>query len=285
MSEFPDSVAIMVVDTKEFSRHNDVQQEELTVLIPDMLERASRRSGIEELWDARRFPDSTGDGYIIGFRPQLLPRVVDRYFDALQDELAIENPRLKSRDMSLRMRLSIELGPARVIDDERIGSPVGRAMIATHRLVDAEPLRVLLNNSDPNVTLLVVALSERVMEDAVRSGHTRRRVASEFVETSAEIAKKGFSGKAHLHVPAMSGDLLKHRLLGVQERPMKEKSPVARPARKAPPTTTSVGAVTGNSNVIGLAGHDLDQSRHETNVQGDQHNAQRDVSFRRDLDR
>jgi len=281
--ELPDIVAIMVVDTKGFSQHNDIQQDELTVLIPEVLEEACRRCGLEDLWEGRRFPDSTGDGYIIGFSPSFLPRVIDRYFDALQDELAMKLPRLKARDMRLRMRLSLDLGPARLLGDERVGSPVGNAMIATHRLVDAEPLRRLLDDSDPEVTLLAVALSQRVMEDVVAAGHTRRRVASEFVEAPVEMAKKGFAATAYLHVPAISGRLLRHGLLGARPGPDHGTPKPSAGPRPRTTVTRGVGSVDGNANVV--AGRDVDQSRHDSTVHGDQYTAHRDMSVRRDRNR
>jgi len=284
-TDLPESIAILVVDTKGFSQHNDIQQEELTVLIPEVLERAFRRCDLDELWDERMFPDSTGDGYIIGFNPRLLPAVIDRFLDALQDELAVGLPGWKSRNMRLRMRLSLEIGPARDLGDPRIDSPVGSAMIATHRLVDAEPLRALLDHSDPDVTLLAVALSDRVLQLAVVSGRTRRRVVSEFVTCPVVMTKKDFAATAHLHVPKMSGELLRSGLLGVQAtaQPGEDSPDPAPPATTSSPVNRGVGSVSGTSNNV--AGRDLDLSRHESTVHGDQYNARRDLSIMRDRER
>jgi hypothetical protein len=282
--DLPETVAIMVVDTKGFSRHNDVQQEKLTVLIPEVLEQACRRCNLEDLWSGRQFPDSTGDGYIIGFQPRFLPGVIDRFLDALQEELAIRLPSFKSQDMRLRMRLSLEVGPARQLNDPRVGSPVGNAMIATHRLVDAEPLRALLDNSDPDVTFLAVALSERVMHDVVEGGHTRRHVVSEFVSCPVTTGKKGFSGTAYLYVPALSGELLRQGLVGVQAR-TKPVDAIPAPTPVPKPSSSvkrGVSAVDGHSNTV--AGRDIDQSRHDTTVHGDQYTAHRDLSIKRDRD-
>ncbi|WIM95552.1 hypothetical protein ACTOB_007669 [Actinoplanes oblitus] len=286
----PDLTAIMVVDTVKFSRHNDPQQDELAVLIPEVLEEACDRAGLEDLWAARQFPDSTGDGYLIGFAPGFLIRVVDRYFDALQEALRARVPRLRARNMRLRLRLSLDVGPARRLGDPRVGSPVGAAMIGTHRLVDARPLRALLEHSDPDVTLLAVALSDRVMTDVVAAGHTRRHVASEFAPCRLDIAEKDFSATAHLYVPALSGDILRHGLLGVLDRPTTdpEPAPAPRPPRQ-PRARGGVGQVAGRGNVVAgrdvdnvVAGRDVDRSRHDTTVHGDQYTAHRDMSIRRD---
>lgn len=276
MSDLPETVAIMVVDTKGFSAHNDLQQEELFKLIPDVLEQACRRCDLDELWDGRQFPDSTGDGFIIGFEPRLLPRVVDSYFEALQAELNYRRPRLKADDIRLRMRLSLELGPAQQLKD-LAGSPVGAAMISTHRIVDADPLRVLLDTSDPEATLLAVAISERVMTDVVLGGRTRRRGASEFAEIDLSIPKKGFAAKAYLHVPVISGELLRHGLIGVQDRrgPVKPAAPTSTRGKAAAPA--GVSDVSGNNNVVG--GRDARQTTNHTSVGRDQYNANHDQHF------
>lgn len=281
-ADLPELTAIMVVDVEGFSRHNDPQQDELAHLIRETLEDACYRCGLEEFWEQRKFPDSTGDGYIIGFSPRLLPRVIDRYFDSLQQVLAAKAERLRSRRMRLRMRLSLHLGPARVL--EGVDSPVGTAMITTHRLVDAGPLRELLKQSDPDVTMLAVALSERVMTDVVVAGHAPRRTPSQFVECPLEIAGKDFAATAYLHVPAVSGELLRHGLAVAV--PVK---PVEMPATpgKAKPRTARPGRITGNV----VAGGNIDQSRRSTTIHGDQNStvvhgnqnrAGRDMTFGRD---
>ncbi|GIE27436.1 hypothetical protein Ait01nite_004810 [Actinoplanes italicus] len=266
-ADLPDLTAILVVDAEKFSRHDDRQQDELARLIPEVLEDACHRCGLEELWEQRMFPDSTGDGYLIGFPPAFLTRLIDRYFDSLQKVLAEKADRLRARQMRLRMRLSVHLGPARVLDG--VDSPVGTAMITTHRLVDAGPLRVLLDRSDPDATLLAVALSERVMTDVVTAGHTRRLKSSQFVECPLEIAGKAFKTTAFLHVPVVSGELLRTGLIGAfpQEPIAVQPSPGER--RKAP----RPGVV---------AGRDVDQSSHTTNVQGNQYRAGRNLTIGRD---
>ncbi|WP_051807981.1 hypothetical protein [Actinoplanes subtropicus] len=273
MTELPDHVAIMVVDTKGFSRHNDVQQEELQQQLYQALEDAFHRCGLSDVWDARLFPDSTGDGYMIGFPPRHLPRVIDSYFDALQQELTSKLRRLRAGGMSLRMRLSLEYGPADHQTDDRFGSPVGNTMIGTHRLVDSDPVRDLLDRSDPDVTLLAVVLSERVMKDVVRGGHTQRHGPSEFVEVTVTMAKKGFAEPAFLYVPVISGDLLRHGLGGARpaDRPKPVGKTVPKPSRGV--RASSRGIAAGGN--IG----NIDQSRQETTVHGDQFNAH-DISIR-----
>lgn len=242
-AELPPTIGVLVVDAKGFSRHDDAAQEHLAVLIPDVLEQACARGGLREVWEHRRFPDSTGDGYLIGFDPAHLPGVVDALPDAIQDELHDRAPGLRARGTTLRLRMSVDVGPVRELTDPRIGSPVGTAMISAHRLVDCTPLRALLARSDPDTTLLAVALSERVVEDVVRAGRSRFSV-SEFVRVPVEDPDKAYRGAAHLRVPRPSGDLVAHGLLGLppdghDDRP-------AEPDQGAKPTRTQTNKASGH---------------------------------------
>lgn len=305
--DLPDHVAIMVVDTREFSKHNDIQQDRLAPMIPELLRRAADRAGLAELWEHRAFPDSTGDGFMLGFPPRLLPSVVHRYLDTLQGQLRDEQRSLRADKMRLRMRLSLNLGPVGMVDDPSLDSPVGSAMIATHRLVDAEPVRVLLERSNPDVTLLAAALSESVMDAVVRTGHSGRH-PDEFVAAPVRIAAKDFTGTAYLRVPAPSGDLLAHGLLGVQPtEPEPTETPDTPPTRQPEAASTAdhggrvsrigdlgdgsvaTGDVTGNIGVLGpLSGHgntvtggDVNHSTNTINAGRDGYQAQHDVNVDR----
>jgi hypothetical protein len=260
--DLPDQIAIMVVDAKAFSKHDDLQQDELVVAIPRVLEAACRRAELPELWAEKRFPDSTGDGFIIGFPPRLLARVVNRYIECLQIELRLAARTLPA-GARLRMRMSLNVGPVSLLNEALIDSPVGATMIDTHRLVDAAALRVLLDRSDPDITHLVAALSERVIEDTVRSGRAGRRL-SEFVKAPVEIKAKDFCGTAYLRVPAPSGEVLALGVLGVQpladedSENRSEPGPEPIDAGDIDGSIGVLGEVSGNQNTI--AGRDLDQS-------------------------
>ncbi|HEY3505612.1 MAG TPA: hypothetical protein VGN37_22855 [Actinocatenispora sp.] len=285
--DLPDHLAILVVDTKGFSKHSDRQQNRLAPLIPEVLEQASHSAGISELWDLRIFPDSTGDGYMFGFPPKLLPHVVHRYLEHLQAELRRRARALRADGISMRLRLSLHLGPTEVLKDPRIDSPVGATMIGTHRLVDADPLRALLAYSDPDVTFLAAALSEAVMDAAVRNGSSTRH-ESEFVKAPVRIEAKDYTGIAYLRVPAPSGALLEKGLLGVQPAPAQEvpdTEPVPVPADPSG-TTQTVGPMDGNATAaahvgghVGVLGggntfaRDIDQSTTSSTVHGNHYQA------------
>ncbi len=280
-------LGVLVVDAERFGAHDDVQQKHLTDLLPQVLEKAAWRSGLEALWESRRFPASRGDGYLFGFAPRLLAGAVDAYLDALQLELRARARELRAEGMALRLRASVHVGPLQEFDRLLADSPAGKVMIDTHRAVDAPQVRALLEQSDPDVTFLGTVVSEAVMDHVVRAGHSVRR-PSEFVAAPLEVAGKDYRGTGYLRVPVPSGDLLVHGLLRGQ--PEEHEEPVdtyAAPQHGAVTNTTgavddgivvqgghvgsfeahstragggasAVGTVTGDHNSV--AGGDLDQS-------------------------
>ncbi|WP_326920705.1 hypothetical protein [Actinophytocola sp.] len=173
----------------------------MTELIPLLLERAFDRAGYAAVWRERRFPESRGDGFVVGFRPELLPVLLGPVVDGLQDELADRH--------DVRMRMSIAVGPLTDTGIERHGDGSGAAMVETHRLLDCDPVRRLLEDSDPAVTFLAVVISGRVYEDVVVSGYTTKG-PSEFLAVPVRV--KSYQGTAYLHVPRLSGRLLERGL-------------------------------------------------------------------------
>lgn len=287
--DLPPQLAIMVVDTKGFSKHDDLQQNRLSKLIPRVLEAAAHRCQLAELWTERRFPDSTGDGYIVGFAPALLTRVVDNYLDTLQTELRLRAGELRADGITMRMRLSLNLGQVETLRDPHVGSPSGHAMIATHRLVDAEPVRALLDRSEPDVTYLAAVLSEPAFDAVVRGGFSALK-PSEFVKSPVRIESKDFTGTAYLRVPTMSGDLLAHGLLGVQDADRANPTAdTATPVGSGGVAGSSVnvgdvsggvgvlGPVSGSNNTIARGG--IDQSRRISIAGRDQYNADNDINI------
>ncbi|MBA8823011.1 hypothetical protein FHX42_000340 [Saccharopolyspora lacisalsi] len=240
-------LGVLVVDAEGFSAHDDVRQKRLAGLVPRVLEKAAARSGTEALWNGRRFPAHRGDGYLFGFDPGLLARVVDFYLDALQSELRSWGRSLRAEGMSLRLRASVHAGPLQDFDSLLADSPAGKVMIDTHRAVDAPQVRALLEESDPGVTFLGTVVSEEVMERVVRAGHSVRR-PSEFVVAPLEVAGKDYRGTGYLRVPVPSGDLLVHGLLRGQ--PEEHEEPVDTSAAPQHGTTTNTGGDVDGGNVV-----------------------------------
>lgn len=268
----PGSMGIMVVDAERFSVHNDIQQKTIVPAIPDVLEEAARLCGLPQIWAQRKFPISTGDGYVIGIDESLLPHVLHGYLTALQVALRERNERLRSQGITLRLRLSLNTGPMEMIDDLRLSGPPGNTVVDTHRLVDCPQLRRLLESSDPDVTYLAAAIAEPVIAKAVRTGYAAR-AESEYVRTPVAITAKDYRGVAYLHVPTLSGDLLAHGLLGVQTPPETESETVAptEPEAAAEPEADTPTQSTGDTegvavNIGGSADNariarDIDNSR------------------------
>lgn len=209
--ELPAYRAVLAVDVKNFSGVKAADHLQLTRIIPALLERAFQRAGYAEVWAERRFPASEGDGYVVGFRPEVLPILLGPVVDALQEELAFHQE-LSGR-AGPRMRLSIAVGPVNDTGTCGPGDGSGAPMVETHRLLDCAPVRALLEDSDPNVTFVAVVISGRVYDDVVAGGYTAK-AESEFIEVPVQV--KSYQRTGFLHVPRPSGGLL---LRGLGEEP------------------------------------------------------------------
>jgi hypothetical protein len=244
--ELPEYRAVLAVDVKNFSGVKAVDHLKLTTLIPLLLERAFERAGYADVWAERRFPSSEGDGFVVGFRPEVLPILLGPVVNALQDELAFHH------EMSLghapRMRVSIAVGPVNDTGTGLAGDGSGAPMVETHRLLDCRPVRRLLVESDPDVTFVAVVISGRVYDDVVAAGYTAK-AESEFIEVPVEV--KSYQGTAFLHVPRPSGTLL---LRGIGDPPAAEPEPAE------PSTLDGSVANTISGNVSGqvLQSRDID---------------------------
>ncbi|MGW4059503.1 hypothetical protein ACWEGE_14535 [Amycolatopsis sp. NPDC004747] len=249
VDELPPYRALLVVDTKGFGSSSGATQAMVAAAIPDVLSQAFARAGLREVWETALFPHGTGDGYGLGFDPRFLPAVVSRFFDELQAVLAERDARLRSvaRSVRLRMRASLNVGPILEPDPGTTSAAaLGTAVIATHRLLDAAPVRAVLERSDPDQTFLVVALSQRVFEDVLAGGYAKLP-ASKVVP--AEVSVKEYRGTVHLYVPNPSGDLLRHGAGGDHaEEPAEALVPPAAPGGT---TNTITGTVSGTAFQIG----------------------------------
>lgn len=206
IAELPPYRAVLVVDTKQFGSNSDAAQEILAAAIPDVVALAFERAGLAHVFAGALFPHNTGDGFGIGFDTRYLPAVVTRLFDELEKVLAERDVRLRThgRGLRLRMRASLNVGPVR--DPEQSDSGVvGNTVITAHRLLDAAPVRDVLERSDPDQTFVSVALSQRVFEDVLASEYATLP-SSQVVPRKVQV--KEFTGTMYLYVPNPSGDLL-----------------------------------------------------------------------------
>ncbi|MGI5472015.1 hypothetical protein [Streptomyces sp. CA-132043] len=208
---------IVAVDAKDFTGYPAIQHGEISRAIPQLLRTSFMRAGLADLWEDRRFPDSTGDGYVFGFDPAAMPFVIHPWLHTLQDVLTEFNVH-SAGAVRIRLRVSLHIGPLPDSGQEFDGN--GTPRNDTHRLLDSRPVKAMLAASSENITQVAAILSDRCYQDAVESGYTGRHT-DHFIEVPATVDGKRFEQRAWLYVPAPSGRLYDRKILGervVEER-------------------------------------------------------------------
>ncbi|MFJ6539245.1 hypothetical protein ACIQMP_01250 [Streptomyces sp. NPDC091385] len=194
---------ILAVDAKDFTGRPAIQHESVSRAVPNLLETALARADLRDLWDDRKFPATTGDGYVFGFDPARMPFVIHPLLLTLQDVLTDYNV-LSHGAAPIRLRASLHIGPLPETGDEFGGN--GTPRNDTHRLLDSQPVKAVLASHKESITHVAAILSDRCYEDAVASGYTGRHT-DYFVETAATVDNKRFSQRAWIYVPQPSGPL------------------------------------------------------------------------------
>lgn len=197
VAELPAYRAFLVVDMKNFSGERGRDHARLTEAIPEILHQTFRSCGLADLWEEVLFNGSTGDGYYLGFNSRLLPFLLNPFLFTLQDELAYQN---SVSQQTIRMRVSINVGPMTGPEPGTISAGSGDARIETHRLLDSDPVRDLLNRSG-SVTCVAGIVSARAFEDAVLSGYSDEEPD---LYVAAPVEVKSYEGTAYLRVPRPS---------------------------------------------------------------------------------
>jgi hypothetical protein len=204
-SPLPPYRGLIAVDTERFTRNPSARQPNLSAAVQDTLASAFDRCGHREIWEERRFPQSTGDGYLLGVLPEVLPFLIHPFLDSLHEALheMDESLRAKDRSLRLRLRVSINVGPVPDFGEERtdrIGDPTN----TTFRLLDSTALRGVLERSNPNVTLLAAIISQRVFDDVIRAGYAPAVHPDRLEQVTAEVPDKDFAEPAWIYVPRPS---------------------------------------------------------------------------------
>jgi hypothetical protein len=190
---------LFVVDAEGFSRNRDVELPRLHTEIRRVVERACKRSGLGDTWEAVRFLQSTGDGLLAILPLDAAASLIYPFTDRLQDVLAACAPQLRARGMQLRLRTALHVG---LVDDVHpVTAGISTATNDVSRLLDCEPLRAALRDSDPEVTFAAVIVSAEAFEMFVRGGHTGLE-PSQFSRVQAKV--KQFDRPAYLYVPTPS---------------------------------------------------------------------------------
>jgi hypothetical protein len=196
---------VIAVDTERFTGNPSSRQPDLSVAVQEVLASAFGRSGHPEIWEQRRFPQSTGDGYLLGVVPEMVPFLIHPFLDSLHEVLLEKDESLRAIDRSLRLRLrlSINIGPVPDSGDER-RDRIGTPMNATFRLLDSTALRAALSQSNPDITLLAAIVSQRVFDDVIRGGYTPAMHPDRLEQVTAEVPGKDFAEPAWIYVPRWS---------------------------------------------------------------------------------
>lgn len=234
---------LLAVDAKDFTGLPAVQHAAVSQLIPELVDHALDRAGLEELRRAQRFPANTGDGVVFGFDPAYLPSVLWPFLHVLDDLLGAHNR--QSPTPRLRLRASVHVGP--LPDAGAPGDGNGTPRNDTHRLLDSRPVKAVLAAASEEVTHLAAILSDRVFEDVVRAGYTRLH-PDRCLEVPATVDGKSFAQRAWLYVPSPSGDLVR---AGVPAREQAAPEAGDETARERGGPRRSTSRFEGNSQRVG----------------------------------
>ncbi|WP_331767231.1 hypothetical protein [Embleya sp. NBC_00896] len=190
--------AVLAVDARNFSAHTGKVMQQVNADIQQLLARALTTIGLSGRWERRMFGQHTGDGYVAGLDPEVLPGLVGCFPDALREALSARRKEHPGQP-PLQLRVSIHVGP---LPNSGLGVP----MVHTHRLLDDQALRSLLARANPEVTNTAVIISQRAYEDVFDSGcATGETVAGQFARRLVKV--KTFEQPAWLHVPGLDWGL------------------------------------------------------------------------------
>ncbi|MEU9619717.1 hypothetical protein [Streptomyces sp. NPDC048155] len=229
--------AVLAVDAKDFSSHTSKRMQEINADIQQVLAQALSATGLSARWEQRAFPQHTGDGYVAGLDPEVLPALVGCFPGALSDVLHDYRRQHPGKSV-LQLRVSVHVGP---LPSSGLGVP----MVETHRLLDDQTLRDLLAKARTANTVMII--SQRVYEDVFQSGlDTGTTVAEDFTQNIARAKK--FAQPAWLHVPGLDWGLADRSLFEVPEQNSSAPSPSAQGAQRAETQPASAPSFVQNGN-------------------------------------
>ncbi|MGY3520763.1 hypothetical protein ACVMYR_31165 [Micromonospora sp. PTRAS2] len=195
--------AVLAVDAKGFTELPGSTHEDVAALIPQLVGDAMRRAGLEADWSSPDFFGHTGDGFAVGLPTRVLPHLIHPFPARLQERLD-EHRRSQPGDPALRLRVSLHVGPLPVDSLSAGQGGNGVARNETHRLLDSDVVKQALKEASPNVTLMVLIVSDRVFHDVVSAGYAGLH-PDHFVDVTARVPGKAFAQRAWMHLPAPSG--------------------------------------------------------------------------------
>lgn len=262
--------ALFAVDAKDFTGLPAVQHGSVSQLIPELVDQALERAGLNDLRDSKRFPANTGDGVVFGFDPALLPFVLWPFLGVLDDTLGAYNR--QSVGPRIRLRASVHVGP--LPDAGRPDDGNGTARNDTHRLLDSRPVKAILTAASEQVTHLAAVISDRVYDDVVLGGYSGLH-PDRCVEVPATVEGKDFAQRAWLYVPSPSGNLVQAGVRPREELAVPQDAPGTGRERDQDPAARSGAQYSGNSQhvdegaaVMGGVGGDLTYTGGSTSYNG-----------------
>lgn len=191
--------ALLAIDAEDFSRNQDAALPSLHTEIRQAVEGACDRSGLGNAWRGARVQQHQGDSLFAVLPQETAIPLIHPFGQTLQTVLAENAPGLRTNGLRLRLRVALHVG---LVDDERpAAAGISAATNDVHRLLECQPLKTALADSDPDVTFAALIVSTEMFNVYVRGGHTDLR-ASQFTEVRAKV--KQFEQAAYLHVPAPS---------------------------------------------------------------------------------
>jgi hypothetical protein len=244
--------SLLVVDAEEFTRNRDVDLADLHSEIRRVVGAACERSGLAETWKAVRFLQGTGDGVLVALPHEAMVSLIDPFIDHLQDVLSEGASQLRARGLRLRLRIALHDG---LVDDEHpVTAGISTATNDVSRLLDCDPLRAVLRDSDPTITYVVAIVSAEVFGRFVRGGHTRIP-PGRFTKVRAEV--KQFDQPAFLYVPTPSQREDAHA-----DPPEDADASAPKPAPRGGMSFGNISVTGANAqNVIGNQGGNIHQER------------------------
>lgn len=237
--------ALFAVDAERYSGNPSAQLPLLKSSLGRVVEQTLSHPSVGNIWNQLRIRESTGDGMVFMVAMEVLPFLVDPWLNLLHSALTDmdEEVRRHSREMRLRLRVSMHLGPVPGVGSD-VPDPASTPMNEVFRYLDAAPTRDALRDSNPDVTFLAALLSQRVFEDVVVAGYSGLH-ADQFTQVVATVPEKDFAHPAWLYVPGASSVRR-----GTPPNPEDDaKTPPAASRRFGAPTTNVAGNV--GQNIVG----------------------------------
>lgn len=184
--------AVLAVDARNFSALDSKGMQQVNADILPLLSEALSASNVSAQWQLRVFGQHAGDSYVAGMDPEVLPALVGCFPGALRQALGRRRADTPA-GTPLQLRVSIHVGP---LPHTGLGVP----MVHTHRLLDDDALRTLLNRANPEITNTAVIISQRVYEDVFESGCVNADVLpDQFMRHLVKVKK--FQQPAYVHIP------------------------------------------------------------------------------------